>query len=283
MVALSIWGGGFIRLLCSTLGLILGIAASAWAGLIPAAEWDAFRSGALLAMPRLNSLAFAFEPELVPAFAIAACAAMLCTVGVITTCQKINDADWKHPDLGSIRGGVIADGLGCAVCGLFGTIGVSAAPSLVGVSHASGATSRSIAFACTAILLLAALVPAYAKFFVLLPQPVIGAAVTFTASLVIASGQQIIMSRNLDLRTTFVVGIALLVAIGRGVFPDYFASLPPLLRSAAGSMLTVGAVAALLLNLVFRIDATRRIVVEFEAAAGSLEQCDQALRERAKA
>ena len=39
-----------------------------------------------------------FAPDLVPAFMIAAVAAMLRTVGVVTTCQKINDADWKRPD-----------------------------------------------------------------------------------------------------------------------------------------------------------------------------------------
>ena len=78
---------------------------------------------------------------------------------------------------------MLADGLGCALGGLLGVIGMSTAPSLVGVSHASGATSRYIAFACAAVLAAAALVPAYAGLFLLLPSPVIGAAVTFTASL----------------------------------------------------------------------------------------------------
>jgi NCS2 family nucleobase:cation symporter-2 len=282
MVALSVWSGGFVRLLGSTIGLIAGVIASASAGLMPAADWGELRSGLTFALPHLQPFGLSFVPELVPAFAIAACAAMLRTVGVVTTCQKINDADWKHPDLRSIRGGVVADGLGCALCGALGGVGASSAASLVGVSHAAGATSRYIAFACAGILLVGALVPAYARLFVVLPQPVMGAAVTFTASLVIASGFQIIMSRNLDLRTTFVVGLALLAAIARGMFPDYFATLPPLLRSTTGSMLTTGAVAALLLNLVFRIGATRRIVVEFEQAAGSLEAFVQALRERAK-
>ena len=283
MVALSVWTGGFVRLLGSTIGLIAGILASAWAGLVPASDWAELRAGLVPALPHLLPFGMAFEPELVPAFAIAACAAMLRTVGVVTTCQKINDAAWKHPDLRSIRGGVVADGLGCAVCGALGGMGASSAASLVGVSHAAGATSRAIAFACAGFLVVAALIPAYARFFVVLPPPVIGAAVTFTATLVIASGLQIIMSRNLDLRMTFVVGLALLAAIARGMFPDYFATLPPLLRSTTGSMLTTGAVAALLLNLVFRIGATRRIVVEFEETAGSLEAFAQALRERAKA
>jgi xanthine permease XanP len=37
---------------------------------------------------------------------------MLRTVGVITTCQKINDLDWKRPELKSIQRGIVADGIG---------------------------------------------------------------------------------------------------------------------------------------------------------------------------
>jgi hypothetical protein len=28
---------------------------------------------------------------------------------IITTCQKINDADWKRPELKSIQGGILAE------------------------------------------------------------------------------------------------------------------------------------------------------------------------------
>jgi xanthine permease XanP len=109
---------------------------------------------------------------------------------------------------------------------------MSSAPSLVGVSHATGATSRYIAFSCAGVLVIAALFPFYAAFFLLLPQPVVGAAVTFTASFMIASGIQIILSRNLDSRTTFVVGIATPVALVREFFSELLCldSGPPSLR-----------------------------------------------------
>jgi hypothetical protein len=50
-------------------------------------------------------------------------AAGLRTVGVITTCQRINDVNWKRPDRRSIAGGVLADGLGCAIGEALGVSG----------------------------------------------------------------------------------------------------------------------------------------------------------------
>ena len=90
---------------------------------------------------------------------IAGIAAALRVVGVITTCQKINDDDWNRPDLESIRGGMLADGLGCMIGGLLGTIGQNTGPSLVGVSKASGATSRSIAFSAGVVMAVFAISP----------------------------------------------------------------------------------------------------------------------------
>src|ERR1700758_4139017 len=101
-------------------------------------------------------------------------AAMLRTVGVITTCQKINDLDWKRPELKSIQGGVVADGIGCIIGGLMGVIGMNSSVGAAGVAKASGATSRYIAYSCAAILAIVAFIPKYAALFLIMPQPVIG-------------------------------------------------------------------------------------------------------------
>ena len=116
-----------------------------------------------------------FEFSLIPAFLMAGTAAMLRTVGVITTCQKINDLDWKRPELESIQAGIIADGIGCVIGGLLGVIGMNSAAGLVGVAKATGATSRYIGFSCAAILVIFAFIPKYAALFLIMPQPVIGA------------------------------------------------------------------------------------------------------------
>jgi NCS2 family nucleobase:cation symporter-2 len=214
---------------------------------------------------------------------MAGTAAMLRTVGVITTCQKINDLDWKRPDLKSIQAGIFADGIGCAVAGLLGVMGMNSAPSLVGVAKATGATSRYIGFACTAILVIFAFIPKYAALFLMLPQPVIGAAMVFTASFMIAGGIQIIVSRNVDSRGTCVVGVSLLLGLAREIFPAYFKQAAPLLHLFTGSMMSIGVVSAFLLNLIFRIGATRSATFEFEDADTSAADIERLFRARGRA
>jgi NCS2 family nucleobase:cation symporter-2 len=205
------------------------------------------------------------------------------TVGVITTCQKINDAEWKRPELKSIQGGILAGGIGCMLGGLLGVIGMNTAPSLVGVSKATGAMSRHIALSCAAILVVFAFIPKYAALFLLLPQPVIGASMVFTSSLMIAGGIQIITSRNLDTRTTYVVGVSLLLGLAREVFPEYFKRAAPVVHLFTGSMMSIGVMSAFLLNLVFRIGAKRSVVLEFEKSDTPAAELERLLRARGRA
>jgi xanthine permease XanP len=264
------------------LGIAFGMAVSFALGLVSAHSLGEFAAVPLLAVPEPHYLSYDFDARLIPAFLMAGCAAMLRTVGVITTCQKINDTGWKRPDLATIRGGVLADGLGCLIGGLLGVIGMNTAPSLVGVSKATGATSRYIAFSCAVVLVLFAFTPKYASVFLLLPPPVIGAAMVFTSSFMIAGGIQIIVSRNLDSRTTYVVGVSMLLGLAREIYPQYFAKVAPAVHLFTGSMMSIGVISAFLLNLVFRIGATRSAVFQFERSDNSITDLKRSLRARAK-
>ncbi|MFL5268506.1 MAG: uracil-xanthine permease family protein [Stellaceae bacterium] len=282
-VALSVWGRGVVRLICSMLGIVLGLAMSLGLGLVPAASLDELLNAPFVAMPRPSYLAYEFRADLIPAFLMAGCAAMLRTVGVITTCQKINDADWRRPDLKSITGGILADGIGCILGGLLGVIGMNTAPSLVGVAKATGATSRYVAFSCAAALVVFAFIPKYAALFMVLPGPVIGATMVFTASFMIAGGIQIIVSRNIDNRTTYVVGVSMLLGLAREIFPNYFKQASPIVHLFSSSMMSIGVMSAFLLNLVFRIGATRKAFLEFERTDTSIADLDKVVHRRLRA
>jgi NCS2 family nucleobase:cation symporter-2 len=269
-IALSIWGRGAVRLVCSLTGLVSGFTAALLLGLIPAPELQTMASAPLLALPGLAHLAYGFEPELIPAFAAAGVAAALRTIGVVTTCEKINDAGWKRPDLRPIQGGVLADGTGCVVGGLLGAPGMSVGPSLVGVSKATGATSRYIAYACGAILVVLAFVPKAAAIFLAIPLSVAGGMLVFTGALMIAGGIQIMVSRNIDTRMTFVIGISILLALSRKVFPAYFEELPSFLHSLAASSLALGIAAAVGLTLLFRLGIRRHEAIVLAQSDGAL-------------
>jgi NCS2 family nucleobase:cation symporter-2 len=281
IIGLSIWSGGMARLLCSTIGILAGFILSFPAGLLTVDQLSEAVSGPLLRFPDLGHLSYSFEWSLVPAFLIAGIAASLRVVGVITTCQKINDDDWNRPDLESIRGGMLADGLGCMIGGLLGTIGQNTGPSLVGVSKASGATSRSIAFSAGVVMAVFAFFPVIGTIFILMPKAVIGAALVFTASFMISGGIQIMVSRNIDTRMTYVIGIALLLGLGREVYSDFFKSLPNYLQPFTSTALALAVTASLLLHLIFRVGTRKTVSVHSTDARSNPDDLIEQLRERA--
>jgi len=109
MVGLGVWGKGLPRLLCGLIGLAAGMAIAVALGMVTSKDVAIINSRPWFALPDPRFLSYRFEPSMMLPFAIAALASGLRVVGVITTCQKINDASWRRPDLGSIRSGVLAD------------------------------------------------------------------------------------------------------------------------------------------------------------------------------
>ncbi len=252
-IALSIWGRGALKLLCTLLGLVTGMTAALLCGLIAPSKVAVVEHAAWLALPVPKLFDFGFDPRAVPAFAAAGIAAGLRATGVISTCQRINDSEWRRPEDVNIRRGVLADGVSNVIGGAIGVTGMSIGPSLVGMSAATGATSRAIAFAAAAALLGFGFSPKLSSFFLAVPQGVAGSLLVFTACYMIAGGMQLVLTRPLDTRATYVTGIATLLGLSESVFPKYFQDLPVAVRSIAGSPLALSLSAAIILILIFRL------------------------------
>ena len=140
MVALAVWAKGLPKLLCVLIGILLAYGAAALLKVFPHDFSIQLAGSPVFALPDLRFLSYSFEPALMLPFAIAGLASGLRVVGVLTTCQQMNDAAWRRPDMESISGGVIADGIGCAVGGALAAPGMSASPSLVGIEKITGVT-----------------------------------------------------------------------------------------------------------------------------------------------
>jgi xanthine permease XanP len=72
--------------------------------------------------------------------------------------------------------------------GTLGAPGMNIAPSLVGISAVTSATSRVIAFVATVVLLVFAFVPKIVGASLELPLQVAGAMLVFTSSFMLTSG-----------------------------------------------------------------------------------------------
>jgi NCS2 family nucleobase:cation symporter-2 len=266
MIGLNVWTRGATKLFCALIGMVVGYIAAAVSGVLPASDLERLAASPLARLPDVGHLGWSFDAELIVPFAVAAVAASLRAMGDVTICQKTNDADWKRPDITSISGGALANGMGTLLAGCLGTVGTNTSTSNVGLAAATGVTSRKVAYATGAIYLLLAFLPMGATLFVIMPGPVVGATLVFASCLVFVNGLLIITSRMLDARRTFIIGLSFMLGLAVDILPAMFAELPPGARLFTGSSLLLGTLTALILNLVFRLGVRRTVTMTVDPA-----------------
>jgi xanthine permease XanP len=279
-ICLSIWGRGALKLLCSLCGLAVGMIGAALIGLVGHLQLATVGAASWLTLPRPATAGLAFDLGLAPAFLAAGIAAALRTVGVVTTCQRINNAAWQRPDTSNIQRGVLADGLANVIGGALGLPGMSVGPSLVGISGVTGATSRVIAFAAALVLLIFGFSPKLSGLFLLIPQEVAGSLLVFTACFMISGGMQIMLSRAIDTRAVYVIGVSTLLALSESVFPTYFTDLPRAVHSFTSSPLALSMGAALVLSLFFRLGTRQITSIDWDDSDAAIAAAIASLREK---
>lgn len=263
MIAIHIWAKAWLRPYGIIVGVIVAYAVAFTLHMVDGAALHAIAVSPWFALPHWHWPAPHFAPDLALAFGFGALVCALSVMGDVTTCQKINDEAWVRPDMNSLRNGVFTDGVCTAVAALFGSIGGDTSSPNIGLSSAAGVTSRVVGYWTGGLLVLLAAMPVIAAVIVSIPQPIMGAALLFTACFVMINGLQIIMSRLLDGRRTLVVGLSLTLALSRDLFPHVFTALPPMIRSFAASDLVIGLFTALILNAIFRIGVKTRETMAF--------------------
>ena len=203
-------------------------------------------------------------------FAVTGLAAAMSATAVVTTYQRITDAEWVRPEPNSIAGGIFGDGISAIVAGLLGTHGLTISTANVGLVAATGVASRRIAFVIAAILVLAAFQPTLVGVLIIMPPPVMAAALLFTAMFIMISGVQIFALRVLDPRRTLVIGTGMMAFFLVSVTPLAFASVPHWAQPLVTSPLVLATLTALTLNLVFRIGIRHKVTMSIDPAAPDL-------------
>jgi len=268
MVGLNVWSRGALRMYCAIIGIIAGYAAGIALGNVNSDANVSLGDLAIMAWPSIPTAFPAFRAGLVIPFAITGLACCLRAMGDITNAQRTNDQDWVRPDMVSLRNGVTADGAATVLSAALGGLGGNTFSASVGLAGATGVASRVVGIWMAAILIVLSIFPAVAWVLMSIPRPVLGATLIFSSCFVVSSGLQIITTRLLDARKTFIIGIALLLSLSRDIFPGLYLSVPDYLQPFVSSDLTIGVVPALLLNALFRIGITRRQKIALASDAG---------------
>jgi NCS2 family nucleobase:cation symporter-2 len=280
MSGLNIWTKSYGKMFCVLIGMVVGYIASFAIGILTFSAIFSGMSVQVFRLPHLAHIGFSFDIYLLAPFAVAALAATLRVMGDISNAQRLNDSDWVRPSFTSLAGGVAANGVAMVFCGLVGSFGINSYSSSIGLSGATGVTSRSVGYVIGAGFAILALFPPAAAVFAAMPRPVMGAALFFTAAFVLTSGMQMITARMLDARKNVVIGFSFAMAVVADVYHNVLtAGMPVALQPIFDNSLVLGTVCAVLLNLITRIGVRQRVSIKLEPGAINREAVEKFLSE----
>ncbi len=276
----NVWGKGKMRLYSLLIGMVAGYAVSFATGILTIDQARLILDSAYFRVPEIGRFGMSFSAAMLVPFMVAALSSALKTMGDLTTCQKINDADWRRIEMKSISRGMLACAAGNITSGLMGALGQSVSSSNIGLAIATGATSRRIGYAAGGILMALAFFPKLAAIFVIMPTPVMGASLVFAICFMIMAGIQIIMSRMIDSRKTFVVGLSIIFGLSFDAVPGLYASVDPMLKPMLSSSLALATICAVVLNVFFRIGISQKVEFEIDPAADTSEKIFQIMEKQ---
>lgn len=119
-----------------------------------------------------------------------------------------------------INKGIAAEGLGCMASGLLGALPVTSYTQNIGIIAATGIASRFITQVAAVMFLLYGLSPKLAMALACIPRPIVGGVFAISASLIMFSGIEVVISECQSFENNLVAG----TTIGAGVMVPYFAA-----------------------------------------------------------
>ncbi|CAM4446396.1 Uric acid transporter UacT [Mycobacterium basiliense] len=238
---------GFVATVAVLLGLVLGCAVAYLLGdmnldQVGRAEVLGFTQPFLFGMPK---------------FDVAACATMVIIL-LITSVESTGstlatgEIVGKRIKVADIGNALRADGLSTVIGGVFNSFPYTAFSENVGLVRLTGVKSRWVVAAAGGIMIVLGFLPKVAAVVSSVPNPVLGgAALTLFATVAVIGIQTLGKVDFTDHRNLIIVTTSLALALWVTNYPDIAKAMPSGVDLLFGSGITIGAIAALLLNIVF--------------------------------
>lgn len=269
---MHVWGNESLRQYSVLAGIVVGFLVSYFTGVLTEEHLQKISAAPAMAFPSINHIGWSFNIELLIPFLLVAFCSSIKTVGNITVCQKMNDANWTRPDMNTISGGLLAEGFGTIISGLCGTMGQTTSSSSMGLSIATGVLSRYIGYCVGTAFIILAFFPKIAAVFAIMPEPIMGAILMMSIAFVVPSGMQICTSRMLDARKSFVLGLAFVTGLVVEMFPGFESTFPVYMQPFFKSSLAASSITAISLNLLFRVGVAKHHVIKMTPGVTTSEE-----------
>jgi xanthine/uracil permease len=157
-----------------------------------------------------------------------------------------------------INRGIAAEGIGCVVSGFLGALPVTSYTQNVGILAATGIASLHVVKVAAVMFLLYGLSPKLAMMLACIPRPIVGSVFLLSASLIMFSGIDVIISEKRNMRNSLIAGTTL----GLSVMAPYYAStagaagvntLHPFIKMFFNNNIFIAVITGVSLNIILNI------------------------------
>jgi NCS2 family nucleobase:cation symporter-2/xanthine permease XanP len=241
------FGKGLIKVGAIAIGLIAGYIVSIPLGIV---DFQPVFDAGWFTVPVPFKFGMSFELSHYLPWIIAYIITAIESVGDLTAVAEVSG----EPVEGELHrkrlsGGILADGVGSAIAAIFNSMPNTTFSQNVGVIQMTKVGSRVVGYAVAAILVILGLLPKIGALVSVMPNAVLGGATIALFGMVATSGMKIVTRGGLTDRKIFILSVALSVGLGVTFRPDIVAKLPNILSTVLSSGISVGAIIAILLNL----------------------------------
>mgnify|MGYP006292548107 FL=1 len=248
IVAANRFGKGLVKVGAVAIGLVAGYIVSIPLGIV---DFQPVTEAGWFTVPVPFKFGMSFELSHYLPWIIAYVITSIESIGDLTAISEVSDEP-VDGDLyrERISGGILADGVGSAIAAIFNSMPNTTFSQNVGVIQMTKVGSRVVGYAVAAILVILGLLPKIGALISVMPSAVLGGATIALFGMVATSGMRIVMRGGLTDRKMFILSVALSVGLGVTFRPDIVANLPDILSTILSSGISVGAIIAIILNLI---------------------------------
>lgn len=279
IVLLAIFSRGSLKLFAVVIGAAVGWILAEVTGLTALDARPDFGALAIIDLPHIGWPGLAFSWAIVPAAVLTGIITSIDMIGSVVSMQRIDDADWRRVDMKAAEGAIRGNALGDVGAALSGGFASGSSSGSIGIAFATGVTAWRVGIGAGLLILLSAFSPRLIALLTVIPSPVIGAILLYSAAFLIVAGMDLILSRRLSDRRIFTVGFAVLAGLAVAILPELVESTPEWIRPILESPLSVSTAFAIVLNLFFRLGISQEAGVKvttqdnaFEASTDFLER-----------
>lgn len=259
IVLMAIWTPGKIRVFAVAAGIGAGTVVAIFMGKFGMTEIHKVLAEPAMALP------FGTYTIPTPQLILAAAIPQL-IIGVITAVDsigsavaidKITNAKWTKPDMPMVGRTVTCQGIGMLLNGLTATLPSGTSSANIGLVAVTGVAARIVGISAGVILIVLSFSPQIASLMALIPLPVVGALIIYTAGYMMVVGMELILSRLMNSRRQFMIGLSLTVGMALLSIPELASGVKESMQPVLGSALTMGVLTAVVLNQIFKIGVSQ--------------------------